>query len=279
MTLARRAPANRCPRNPTRLHDRHAPPQAVLQQTPWPLTSPRSGRTRIRRLSVQTAPFIFLPQLPFTHLRPLTQSASLVHGRNTGWWRRCTRRGRTRSKRPTCSRRRRRRCRFPITASASQVPALQTVPTRSCGICRCRRRCRRGRRSTCLGRDTGWPRAASRPRGWLCICPETSARPQDWQVPSQAVSQQNPSAQKPLEHWLLQPQASPFEQLAAGVWRDRSAGVRVGRWPCLWDRPRCPARATSLLTTRERRYRPATPPPPADRDASATRGYLLNKRQ
>lgn len=62
------------PRKPTRLHDRHAPPQAVLQQTPsaqWPeahSTSPFG----------QSAPFIFLPQLPAEHLRPLTHSASLM---------------------------------------------------------------------------------------------------------------------------------------------------------------------------------------------------------
>lgn len=63
------------PSEPTRLHERQAPPHAVLQQTPsaqWPeahSTSPPG----------QSAPFIFLPQLPCTHLRPLTQSASVLH--------------------------------------------------------------------------------------------------------------------------------------------------------------------------------------------------------
>ena len=63
------------PSSPVWLHDRHAPPHAVLQHTPsaqWP-EAHSPGPVW------QEAPFIFRPQLPFKHLRPATQFASVTH--------------------------------------------------------------------------------------------------------------------------------------------------------------------------------------------------------
>jgi hypothetical protein len=62
------------PCNPTRLHDRQAPPQAVLQQTPSAQFPDAHSESPIGH----RAPFIFLPQLPFTHRRPSTQSLSVA---------------------------------------------------------------------------------------------------------------------------------------------------------------------------------------------------------
>jgi hypothetical protein len=45
--------------------------------------------------------------------------------------------------------------------------------------------------------------------------PSDVASPHDWQVPLQAESQQTPSVQKPLEHSLVQVQASPLDLLLA----------------------------------------------------------------
>jgi hypothetical protein len=53
--------------------ERHAPPHAVLQQTPSVQCADAHSLP-----ARQVAPFIFRPQLPPTHLRPLTQFASLV---------------------------------------------------------------------------------------------------------------------------------------------------------------------------------------------------------
>ncbi|MES1206401.1 MAG: hypothetical protein ABUS79_10730 [Pseudomonadota bacterium] len=62
------------PRWPTRLQARHSPSQDELQHTP----SAQKVDAHSAPVS-QTAPFILGPQLPSTHLRPLTQSASLRH--------------------------------------------------------------------------------------------------------------------------------------------------------------------------------------------------------
>ena len=61
------------PFSPTRLHDRQGPPQAVLQQTPSAQFSDAQSESPIGH----RAPFIFLPQVPFTHRRPSTQSLSV----------------------------------------------------------------------------------------------------------------------------------------------------------------------------------------------------------
>jgi hypothetical protein len=62
------------PSLPTKSHLLHSPSQEVLQQTP------SAQCVDAHSLSAsQTAPFILGPQLPFTHFRPTTQSASLLH--------------------------------------------------------------------------------------------------------------------------------------------------------------------------------------------------------
>jgi hypothetical protein len=57
------------------LQERHSPPQAVLQQTP----SAQCPDAHSTSPMGHNAPFIFLPQLPLSHRRPVTQSASLMH--------------------------------------------------------------------------------------------------------------------------------------------------------------------------------------------------------
>ena len=55
------------------MHERHAPPQDVLQQTP--------SAQKPDEHSAPTPhgnPFILGPHIPFTHLRPATQFASLL---------------------------------------------------------------------------------------------------------------------------------------------------------------------------------------------------------
>lgn len=66
------------PGDETRLHDRHAPPQALLQQTPLPLTMSAQNVDAHSLPAEHTAPFIFKPHVPPTHFTPVTQSASLV---------------------------------------------------------------------------------------------------------------------------------------------------------------------------------------------------------
>jgi hypothetical protein len=56
------------------LHAWQAPSQAVLQHTP-----PAQWADAHSLSALQTAPFILGPHSPFTHFRPVTQSASLEH--------------------------------------------------------------------------------------------------------------------------------------------------------------------------------------------------------
>jgi hypothetical protein len=61
----------------TRLHERQAPSHAMLQQTPLPLTMSAQKVDAHSSPVPHSAPFGFLPHIPWTHLRPATQSASL----------------------------------------------------------------------------------------------------------------------------------------------------------------------------------------------------------
>lgn len=111
---------------PTRLQDRQAPPQAVLQHTPsaqWPDAHSLSPIGH-------SAPFIFLPQLPAVHLRPETQSAFVaqVAKQLFGLTEVSHENGAQTVEGPSLH------CPLPsqtlvfVTASFSQVPGLHTVP-------------------------------------------------------------------------------------------------------------------------------------------------------
>ena len=55
------------------------------------------------------------------------------------------------------------------------------------------------------------PRGSTVPTGTAWQLPIAPGNPQLWQGPVQAVSQQNPSTQKPLTHSLLLAQANPID--------------------------------------------------------------------
>jgi hypothetical protein len=66
------------PGDATRLQERQTPSQALLQQTPLPLATSAQKPDAHSSGLAHSNPFIFLPHIPSTHLRPATQSASLV---------------------------------------------------------------------------------------------------------------------------------------------------------------------------------------------------------
>src|SRR5262245_36468173 len=111
-----------------RLQDRQAPPQALLQQTPLPLTMSAQKVDAHSSAFAHTAPFIFLPQLPPTHLRPATQSASLEHPSKQSLVPRLHEKGAHTLVSPSLHAPAPSQVYVPTTASESQDPALQTVP-------------------------------------------------------------------------------------------------------------------------------------------------------
>jgi hypothetical protein len=112
----------------TELQVRQAPPQSALQQTPLPLTMSAQKVDAHSSPLAQTAPFIFLPQLPFTHLRPATQSASLAQVSKHALVARLQEKGAHTVDAPSLHVPAPSQVYMPMTASASQVPALQMVP-------------------------------------------------------------------------------------------------------------------------------------------------------
>jgi hypothetical protein len=110
------------------LQVRQAPPHALLQQMPLPLTMSAQKVEAQSSPLAQTAPFIFLPQLPFTHLRPATQSASLEQTSKQALVERLQERGAQTVVVPSLHTPAPSQVYRPVTASASQAPALQTVP-------------------------------------------------------------------------------------------------------------------------------------------------------
>jgi hypothetical protein len=108
---------------PTRLHERHAPLQAVLQHTPS-AQCPDAHSV----FCSQTAPFIFRPQDPFTHLRPTTQSMSELHFEKHMLVPRSHENGAQTVAAPSLHPRAPSQTKLSTTASPSHVPALQTVP-------------------------------------------------------------------------------------------------------------------------------------------------------
>jgi hypothetical protein len=115
---------------PTRLHARHAPLHAVLQQTPFFVTGSMSAQWVDAHsvLALQTAPFILRPQVPFTHLRPLTQSRSLEQVAKHALVAELHENGAHNVEAPNLQVPVPLQVKVPVTASASQLPALQTVP-------------------------------------------------------------------------------------------------------------------------------------------------------
>jgi hypothetical protein len=108
---------------PTKLHERHAPEQAVLQQTPSAQCPDAHSR-----LCSQVAPFIFGPQRPLTHLRPTTQSMSEVHFAKHKLLLRSQENGAQTVAAPSLQPRAPSQTKLSTRASPSHVPALQTVP-------------------------------------------------------------------------------------------------------------------------------------------------------
>ena len=76
----------------------------------------------------QTAPFIFLPQLPFMHLRPATQSASLLHLSKQALVEALQRNGAQTMEAPSLHLPAPSQVLVPTTAPESQVPLEHTVP-------------------------------------------------------------------------------------------------------------------------------------------------------
>ena len=74
------------------------------------------------------APFIFLPQLPFTHLRPLTQSASLVQAPKHCLVAPLHEKGAQTVAAPNLQAPEPSHTKVLVTASPSHAPALQTDP-------------------------------------------------------------------------------------------------------------------------------------------------------
>lgn len=195
------------PSEPTRLQERQAPPHAVLQQTPsaqWPeahSTSPPG----------QSAPFIFLPQLPCTHLRPLTQSASVLHVGKQRFVPALHENGAQTVEGPALQAPAPSQAKVSVTASPEHLPALQMVPASY------------ERHFPAPSQVPSRPQVdASCVGHWVAIrgftpdgvnvqVPSAVGRPQDMQLSPQALSQQKPSAQKPVEHWALQVHACPLD--------------------------------------------------------------------
>ena len=111
--------------------------------------------------------------------------------------------------------------------------------------------------------------------------PSDVASPHDWQVPLQAESQQTPSVQKPLEHSLVQAQASPLDLLlappsgvhlisAAASLGDASAASDPGP-----EEPLQPATAVKLTTAIRKA---AAPQNPIDLLFTLTKGVKVRRQ-
>lgn len=116
------------PGDASELQVRQAPPQSLLQQTPLPLTMSAQKVDAHSSPLAHTAPFIFLPQLPFTHLRPATQSASLAQVSKQALVERLHENGAHTVDAPSLQAPAPSQVYMPVMASASQLPALQMVP-------------------------------------------------------------------------------------------------------------------------------------------------------
>lgn len=190
------------------MQERHAPPQELLQQTP---STQWSDAHSLPFPEGQEAPFILGPQLAFTHLRPATQFVSLAQVGKHWFVFGSHENGAHTVVAPT------RQCPapsqtlVPVTASPSQVPGTHTVP--AWYVRHFPAPSQVPSRAQVAARAAGhW--LATRgflPEGISAHLPRDVGNPQDWQTPSQAESQQTPSAQFPLEHSPAQVQVCPLD--------------------------------------------------------------------
>jgi hypothetical protein len=190
---------------PARLQDKQAPVQALLQQTPS-TQKPESHSVD----ALQENPAFFRPQLPETHLRPVTQSASVVqlarqvveptvheYGSQTIVV--------PDTQLPVPS-----QTRMPSSSESLQVPAPQVVPA---GKSRqAPRPSHVPSKPQLVGSSATQSLAlvAWTPSGMLVQMPSDVDRLHEMQVPSQADSQQTPSTQKLLLHSDEHVQTSPL---------------------------------------------------------------------
>jgi hypothetical protein len=80
------------------------------------------------------------------------------------------------------------------------------------------------------------PRGSVAPSSTLLHAPfaaPVSAAEHAWQAPLQVVSQQKPSTQKPLAHWLDEAHAEPFAYLATHVLPVQKSPL--AHWLSVWQ--------------------------------------------
>jgi hypothetical protein len=227
------------PMRSTWLHDRHSPPHAALQQTPSVQCADAHSVS-----AAHLAPFIFGPQLPLTHLRPATQSASLTQVGKHMFLVLSQENGEQISIALSRQFRAPSQVKLLVTASASQTPGLHTVP---CGWLRHLPAPSQVPSRPHVDLSSALQSVAARaftPSGIIEHVPSDVAKPHDMHSPPQADSQQNPSAQKPLPHCMAHKQASPLSRssfVQTVVVMSGGASVDASTFPTIASEP------TSLL--------------------------------